>query len=83
MSNKSGIEAIFTATLEFDTKGKKISESEFKKIARVISSQQGRKFVCSRLRKNHPKAEGILVSTRKGAMLSQEQKSIARNKCMR
>ena len=83
MANKSQIEAIFTNTLQFDTKGDKITESKFRNIAKSVSNQQGRKFVCSRIRKNNSEVIGILVSTRKEARLSKEQKSIARNMCMR
>ena len=83
MTNKSGIAAIFTTSLQFNAKGKKITESKFRKIAKSISNQQGRKFVCSRIRKNNSEVTGILVSTIKGARLSQEQKSIARSKCAR
>ena len=81
--NKSQIQAIFTATLQFDSKGKKITESKFRKVARSIANQQGRKFVCSKIRKNNSEVTGILVSTMKGAILSPEQKSIAKSKCMR
>ena len=83
MAKKSQIEALFTTILQFDTKGKKVTESKFRKIAKSVSKEQGRKFVCSKIRKNNSEVIGILVSTRKEARLSKEQKSIARNMCVR
>ena len=83
MAKKLGVAAIFTTSLQFNAKGQKITESKFKKIAKSISNQQGRKFVCSKIRKQNSEVTGILVSTMKRAILSKEQKSIAKNKCMR
>jgi len=84
MAKKSGVAALFTSTLEFDSRGKTISPKRFEKVARSISKQQDRLFVCSKLLKSSGSdVRGFLVSTIKGTTLSSEQKKVAKRMCKR